>query len=312
MALSADRNTPTMGAGGVPVLTNYPVYQSTVIYKGSLVALNSSGYLVPGATSTSLLCVGTAAENIDNSTGASGDLYCQVVQGVSRWVNGSSITFASVGALCYIVDDQTVSTSATGKSVAGTIYHVDDQGVWVYTGLAAPLDATSLSAFILDLASTSTAEGASLVGVEDSGSLLTAANVEAALAEIVKKANAANGVPFNFQIALSAIVTATTGIIAWKPTVAGRVVRIDASPVVVPTTADKLATLTVRISDQSTSATLALTTTNLALPATRVSGVTTTSASAVFTNSQVISVAPSAVTTFTEGSVLLSIFVASA
>src|SRR5262245_62519181 len=122
-----------MGSGGLPVKTNYPVYQSTTIYKGSLVAVNSSGYLVPGSTSTTLICVGTATQHIDNSGGASGALYCEVFQGVSRWANGNSMTLAAVGDLCYIVDDQTVSTVATGRSPAGTVYLVDSDGVWVYS-----------------------------------------------------------------------------------------------------------------------------------------------------------------------------------
>lgn len=310
MALSADRNTPTLGAGGVPTLTNYPVYTGVHIYKGSLVCLNSSGYLVPGSTSTTLKAVGMALENVDNTTGSSGDLYCQVKQGVSRWANGNSITFASVGSLAWVVDDQTVSSSASGKSVAGTIYLVDSQGVWVYTGLAAPLDATALTDFITELASTSTAEGASLVGVEDSGSLLTAANVEAALAEIVKKANAANGVPFNFQIALSAIVTATTNIVTFRPPTAGKLLRLDAVPIVAPTTADKAVTFTVKITGAASTATLAVTTTTLAVAGTLVTGVTAASGSyAANTN---ITIAPSAVTTFVEGQILLSLYVQSA
>lgn len=311
MAVTAARNTPIMGAGGLPVLTNYPVAATTTIYEGTLVAINSSGYLVEATTTSTLKVVGMALESVDNSAGSNGDKYCNVQQGVARWVNGASITLSSVGALVYVVDNETVTTSAAGSPpIAGTLYHVDSEGCWVYSGLAAPVDGSALTDFINLLASTSAAEGASLVGIEDSPSLFTGSTVEAALLEVVKKANAANGVPFNFQIALSAIVTATTNIVSWAPPTAGKILRLDACPIVAPTTADKAITFTVKISDQATSATLAVTTTTLAVAGSRVSGNVATTAP--YAAGKVISIAPSLVTTFVEGSVLLSIFVQSA
>lgn len=311
-AISAARNTATMGKGGVPVLNNYPVYQSTIIYEGTLVSLNSSGYLVEAtAAATTDHVVGMALATVDNSSGASGALYCNVFQGVARWSNGASITLSSVGALAYVVDNQTVTTSAAGSApVVGTIFSVDSQGVWVFSGLASSVDGTALTTFITNLASTTTAEGASLVGVEDSGLLLTAADVEAALAEIVKKANAANGVPLSLTIPLASIVTATTTLATWLPGTAGKILRIDACAVSAPTTADKAITFTAAISGVGTSATLAVTTTTLATTGTRVSGVVATAAS--YTASQAISIKPSSVTTFTEGMVLLTMYLQSA
>ncbi|MDR2678292.1 MAG: hypothetical protein LBB51_02520, partial [Zoogloeaceae bacterium] len=50
---------------------------------------------------------------LDNSTGA------------------GALTLADVGKSCYIADDSSVTKTATGKSVAGTVRDVDADGVWV-------------------------------------------------------------------------------------------------------------------------------------------------------------------------------------
>lgn len=193
MALSKNRNTPILGAGGVPVNTSYPVAADAIIYPGALVAKNTAGYLVPASADNTLLCVGTcdpaAGLVIDNTGGANGALNAPVIQGVARYTNGNSMTLAAVGGLVYAVDDESVSTSSAGSTrpIAGTVYLVDTNGVWVYVGLAAPVDGTSLTAFINNLASTSVAEGASLVGIADAGSYTAQTEVEGALQELYGK-----------------------------------------------------------------------------------------------------------------------------
>lgn len=193
MALTKNRNTPVLGAGGVPVNTNYPVATGVVIYPGALVAKNATGYLVPASADNTLICVGTAAPvdglPIDNSAGSNGAVSCPVIQGVARYANSNAMTLAAVGGLCYAVDDESVSTSNSGGSrpIAGTVYLVDSNGVWVYVGLAAPVDGTSLTAFMNNLASTSPAEGAALVGIADAGTYTSATTVEAALQELYAK-----------------------------------------------------------------------------------------------------------------------------
>lgn len=138
-ALTAARNTPMMGHGGLPITLSYPVAASTTIYAGGIVAINSSGYLVMASDTASTKVVGIAADvdgaNVVNS-GSNGDVNAPVLQGVARWANGNSITLASVGVKAYVSDDQTVATSGTTNSIeVGLIYLVDSQGVWVYTGL---------------------------------------------------------------------------------------------------------------------------------------------------------------------------------
>lgn len=180
MALTANRNTPAFLPSP---LRSYPVAASTKIYAGSLVALNSSGYLVPGSVATTLTAVGRANALVDNTTGGNGALYCEVEQGTFAWVNHSSLTLSAVGDLVYIYDDESVTSSASGTSIAGTVAKVDSAGVWVSMGIIGPLDASVTTDFITSLASTSTGQGAALVGIEDAGSLFAGTTVEAALQE---------------------------------------------------------------------------------------------------------------------------------
>jgi hypothetical protein len=126
-ALSADRNTPKRDGKQF----KYPVLAATKIYAGSIVVLDTNGWAKPGVTATGLICVGVAQETVDNTSGASGDLYVLVEQGVFRLANGESVTKTAIGDLAYITDDQTVAAVSTGKSVAGYFVDVDTLGVWV-------------------------------------------------------------------------------------------------------------------------------------------------------------------------------------
>lgn len=311
MALSADRNTPILGSGGLPKITNYPVYQSTTIYEGAIVQINNTGYLVEATTTSTNITVGIATEHVDNSSGSSGDKNCAVLQGVGRFANGNSITKASVGQLCYVVDDQTVTTSAAGSPpVAGTIYAVDSSGVWVYMGLAAPVDGTALTAYEALLAATTAAGGASLVGITDASSLITGTTVETALTEIVKKANAGLDIPIVAQFALSGVVTAATTLVTWTMPFAGKILRLDGVGSPAPTTTGALATFAAAISGNATSATLATTSTSLATRGAVQTGVVATAAS--FLAGDQVSIKTSGVTVYTEGTILLSLFLQSA
>lgn len=131
-ALTADRRTPERSGDR----RTLPVKGATKIYAGSLVAVNASDLLVPMSTATGLRGIGRAEEQVDNSAGADGDQTCKTGAGIYRFNNSAAadlITLADIGKPCYGVDDQTVAlTDGTGtRSVAGTIFDVDAQGVWV-------------------------------------------------------------------------------------------------------------------------------------------------------------------------------------
>ncbi len=132
MALSTDRNTP-MRDGRICSL---PVAASAKIYAGALVARDANGDATPGATATGLLGIGRAEARADNSAGSAGDISVEVRTGVFRFDNSAGadqVTRADIGADCYIVDDATVAkTDGTGtRSVAGRVFDVDADGVWV-------------------------------------------------------------------------------------------------------------------------------------------------------------------------------------
>ena len=69
------RDTPEI-ANGAKVIA-VPVKGGTTIYQGALVALDASGYAIPGKKAESLTAVGRAEETVTN-TGADGELVIRV------------------------------------------------------------------------------------------------------------------------------------------------------------------------------------------------------------------------------------------
>jgi hypothetical protein len=131
-ALTVDRNTPRRDGD----IISMGVAGAKKIFAGAMVALDANGYATPGVTATDLLGIGRAEAHVDNSSGADGDLSVDVRKGVFRFANstaGDQIAAADIGSDCYIVDDQTVAkTDGTGtRSVAGKVFDVDPDGVWV-------------------------------------------------------------------------------------------------------------------------------------------------------------------------------------
>lgn len=131
-ALSQDRNTLRRDGQQIEP----PVAAGARIFGGAIVAINAAGYAVPGTTSAALKGVGAAEQRADNTGGAAGAIRVSVHKGPHRFANSAAadaITLADVGSDCYIVDDQTVAkTHATNtRSVAGKVFDVDADGVWV-------------------------------------------------------------------------------------------------------------------------------------------------------------------------------------
>lgn len=117
----------------------YPVATGVVIYAGARVVISSTGYARPARASTTDKANGVAEHTVDNSGGADGAVMVKVRFGVHNFLNSSAgdlITYADVGAQCYVVDDQTVAkTSNTNARITGgTIIDVDSDGVWVDCG----------------------------------------------------------------------------------------------------------------------------------------------------------------------------------
>lgn len=134
-ALTNDRNTLRLGD---ETHKRAGVAANAKIFLGALVALNASGFAVPGSTATTLRAVGRASESVDNTGGANGDESVSIDRGIFLYANeaGDPITLADINKTCYIVDDQTVArTNGTNtRSMAGRISDVTSEGVWVAVG----------------------------------------------------------------------------------------------------------------------------------------------------------------------------------
>lgn len=134
-ALTTERSTNEIANGARSIVL--PVKGSTTIYQGAIVAVDASGYAIPGKKATGLKAAGRAEETVVN-TGADGALTIRVTRGVFVYSNtataANKITGADILGPCYIEDDQTVTKLAAGASIAGTVVRVDDEGVAVEMG----------------------------------------------------------------------------------------------------------------------------------------------------------------------------------
>lgn len=136
-ALTNVRDTSELGGKYIAL----PVKGATTIYQGAIVAVDANGYAIPGKKAASLKAAGRAEETVENK-GGDGEAVIRVARGVFIFENSTSgkITAADVLSLCYMEDDQTVTKTGTGASVAGLVIRVDDEGVAVEMGfgLTAP------------------------------------------------------------------------------------------------------------------------------------------------------------------------------
>lgn len=110
-----------------------PVAAATKILQGTIVCRNSSGYAVPGADTASLVTLGVAADEIDN-TGSAGDLSVPVKRGVFKFPY-TGLTIANIGTAnaAVILDNQTVTNAATAANdiAVGKPLQIDSDGIWV-------------------------------------------------------------------------------------------------------------------------------------------------------------------------------------
>lgn len=131
MSATAEISTPAR-----PGITgNYPVAAATLIFLGTLVALDASGNAVPASDTAGLRVIGRAEHTVDNSAGAAGDLNVDVARGVFRFANstGNAVSADDVLKIAFVEDDQTVAITSTHKAKAGRILDLDEDGVWLDT-----------------------------------------------------------------------------------------------------------------------------------------------------------------------------------
>lgn len=112
-ACTADRNTPYRDG----VELDFPVKGGARIFAGSMVAVDATGYAVPAGNTAGHRFVGVAMEQADNRAGADGAMLLRVrTSGVFEF-GATSISQANVGAVMYVVDDQTFDDVDPGQGV---------------------------------------------------------------------------------------------------------------------------------------------------------------------------------------------------
>lgn len=156
-ALTKDRETQQKHAG----VKSYPVAAATKIFKGSMVAINATGFAVPAADTANLRVAGVAYEQIDNSAGADGDLSIRVHVGRYFRFAASSITQAMVGQTMYVVDDQTFDEAiGTNANQAGILVEfVSATEGWIYI----PEEGMGIGTALANAGATYTASEQSLI-----------------------------------------------------------------------------------------------------------------------------------------------------
>lgn len=134
MALSKANETPVMTFTDI----TFKQKGSTTCYAGG-VCVSAAGYAKPAVAATGLSVLGITKYDSANA-GADG---AKEVVVLTRSINGKrlvvklandgtdAVAQAHVGFSCYLVDDITVSSLATGRTAAGKVIRVDSDGVWV-------------------------------------------------------------------------------------------------------------------------------------------------------------------------------------
>lgn len=104
-----------------------PVAATTKIYKGTFVQL-SSGYATSMTKAASLIFCGVAMEDVDNSTGANGDLFVRCYRnGIHEFTLGSA-AITDAGAAVYALDNATVTKTSTDATQVGKAVKYENSG----------------------------------------------------------------------------------------------------------------------------------------------------------------------------------------
>jgi hypothetical protein len=151
-ALTASRDTPARTGQQVAVVAA----SNQIVYAGSMVAVNSSGYAVPAADTSGHSVLGRCDKTMDTRLlTLDSNNYVTVSRGIFRWANADSIARADIGKIVYVTDDQTVNKTGGGNNIiAGAVVDVDSSGVWVDTGKIGPIGAATPSSLAVSGAAT--------------------------------------------------------------------------------------------------------------------------------------------------------------
>jgi len=110
----------------------FPVAADQVIYEGATAVIDSAtGYAVVPSVATGLVTKGWAAQgqNVDSTGFADGEKTILIEYGVVLRKNDATDPVTNGDKICYIFDDETVSSNATGTSIAGGVLFVDENNM---------------------------------------------------------------------------------------------------------------------------------------------------------------------------------------
>lgn len=184
--------TQPYSAHPIPTMFSAEMANAAIWKKGWLIASNASGLLVKYTATTGLTSAGIADKDDDNT--ANDNRFANVHCGVFSFLmhSGDELLVSDRFAVAYGQDNQTVRKTGTSISPCGVFLGLDPNDtsramVWVGPAAAALANALlSDDTLAASLAAITNGNGASLIGIEDAAGLLAAANVEAAILEILK------------------------------------------------------------------------------------------------------------------------------
>lgn len=136
-ALTSNRDTKRRS--GIEI--NVGVATNTRVFAGSMVAVNSSGFIVPASDASAIKVIGRAALERNNLVGATdagdnGAFTVDIRIGIFAWGNASTVlTDEDIGRIVYVLDDNSVTNGPGSNAVvAGKLVDVTSDGAWVLTG----------------------------------------------------------------------------------------------------------------------------------------------------------------------------------
>lgn len=108
-----------------------PVKAGVTCYQGGLAVMDGA-VVKPGVAAAGLRTVGIFTRYAKNA-GADGSVSVSTRRGTFKFKNHgvNAVTAAHIGSDCYVEDDETVGSLVTAKSVAGKVFQVEADGVWV-------------------------------------------------------------------------------------------------------------------------------------------------------------------------------------
>lgn len=112
-------------------MLNIPVKAGVELNEATMAVINADGYAEKASAAEGVKVAGCVQRYCDNRNGANGEQSVSVKRGTFVWDNDGTIKETDILKKCYIKDEQTVTITADGSSVAGTILEVAEDGVTV-------------------------------------------------------------------------------------------------------------------------------------------------------------------------------------